>query len=112
MTTLPFVITPEPPPHPKKEDIQVSFLEFHANNPQVYDWLVYLSRQGKARGRRKLGMKQFFEVLRWEVHIEGLPDDREIFKLRNSYTSRYARLIMEQEPDLENMFEVRKLKSP
>ena len=33
------------------------------------------------------------------------------FKLNNDFTSRYARLIMQQEPDLEDFFEVRVLRS-
>ena len=33
------------------------------------------------------------------------------FKLNDHYTSRYARLIMEREPDLRGIFRTRKLMS-
>ncbi len=53
-----------------------------------------------------------FEVLRWEWTIAGLPDDAEEWKLNNNYTSRYARLIMDENPLLVGLFELRELKAP
>lgn len=94
-----------------KKTIQARFWRFHNRNPLVYDALVELARQGKDAGRRQLGMKMLFEVLRWNRIIEGLPDAYEEYKLCNDYTSRYARLIMESEPDLDGLFVVRDLRS-
>ena len=91
------------------DSIQTKFELFHARHPDVYDALVSLARQGIARGRTRLGMKQLFEVLRWEWMLGGLDDDHEYWKLNNNYTSRYARLIMAQEPDLYGVFETRDL---
>lgn len=91
-------------------ELRDKFLEFHGRNPAVYDGLLRLAYTGKRAGRTKLGMKQLFEVLRWEWMIEGLPDIHEQYKLNNNYTSRYARLIMASEPDLEGIFDTRKLK--
>jgi len=87
------------------------FWEFHARHPEVYVHLVRLARQAKANGQRKFGMKALFEILRWERHVEGLPDDREDWKLNNNYTAAYARLIMQCEPDLDGYFETRKQKA-
>lgn len=91
--------------------IQMRFEAFHRNNPQVYTILVRLARRGRGAGRNRLGMKMLFEVVRWEWIIAGLPDDSEEFKLNNNYTSRYARLIMEQEGDLTGIFDTRGLRS-
>jgi hypothetical protein len=50
-------------------------------------------------------------VLRWNRAIAGLPDPREDFKLNDHYTSRYARLIVAHEPDLAELFELRRLRA-
>lgn len=92
----------------EEDSIQTRFETFHRRNPAVYDGLVRLARKA---GRSRLGMKQLFEVLRWEWMLDGLPDEHEHFKLNNNYTSRYARLIMENELDLAGVFETRKLKA-
>ena len=89
--------------------IQARFESFHSRNPDVYRELVALARRGVRSGRTKLGIGQLFEVLRWEYSIAGLPDRRESFKLSNDYRSRYARLIMEQESDLVDVFNTKTL---
>jgi hypothetical protein len=89
------------------DKIQRAFLEFHRQNPEVYDHLVNLARRSRDRGFRKTGIGHLWEVMRWHVRLEnvGEPD----FKLNNNYRSRYARLIMAQEPDLRGFFELREL---
>ena len=91
------------------DSIQTRFERFHRRNPHVYYGLVTLARRAKAAGRDTIGIGQLFEVLRWEWSMSGLPDRHEYFKLNNNYRSRYARLIMEQEPDLEDIFATRGL---
>ena len=90
--------------------LQERFMRFHRAHPEVYAALVRLARQARARRHdRRLGIKQLFEVVRWEMHVSQ--DDRETFKLNNNMTSRYARLIAAQEPDLANAFELRELRA-
>lgn len=90
--------------------IEHDFRDFHAQNPEVYDRLVELARQWKLRrGNAKLGIKMLWEVLRWETALHTRGDD---FRLNNNFTSYYARLIMEREPDLEGVFELRRLHTP
>lgn len=90
--------------------IERDFAEFHRRNPHVYDRLVELARAWhERRPGQKLGMKMLFEVLRWEVAMKTVGED---FKLNNSYTSYYARLIMRQERDLDGLFETRQLHAP
>lgn len=89
----------------REKTIEDTFWEFHAANPQVYDRVVQMARTAKARGRRKLGMKMIFEVIRWETFLRT--NDADGFKLNNNYTSFYARLVMDREPDLDGIFETR-----
>jgi hypothetical protein len=87
-----------------------SFAEFHAQFPEVYDELVTLARTARRQGRERIGIKMLFEVVRWHRFLAGVMD-AEGFKLNNNFHSRYARLIMSQEPDLVGIFETRGLRS-
>ena len=88
--------------------IDRAFWKFHKGNPKVYQKLVQLTQEAKAAGRNKIGMKMLFEVARWQhlVHTRG--DD---YALNNNYTSRYARIIAEEYPELASMFEIRRIRS-
>jgi hypothetical protein len=85
------------------------FAEFHLSNPQVYGSLVKLAREAKAAGKEKVGIGMLFEVCRWEFFLQTTGGAG--FKLNNNHRSRYARLIMRQEPDLATMFDIRELRS-
>ena len=91
-----------------KTPAEIKFDKVHADNPHVYRKLVQMTRDLKAQGHRKIGMQMLFEVLRWRSMMRTTDTD---YKLNNDYCSRYARLIMEQEEDLFEMFETRGLKS-
>lgn len=84
-----------------------AFWQFHEANPQVYARLVALARDLVRQGRRRVGIKMLFEVLRWH-HLRTV-GDADGFKLNNNYHSYYARLIMHQESDLGGVFELRAL---
>jgi hypothetical protein len=49
-------------------------------------------------------------VLRWEWQ-GATTDPNAEWKLNNNYRSRFARLIMDNEPDLAGVFETRELKA-
>lgn len=93
------------------------FLAFHQANPHVYRTLAALAREWltrkKARadqtGMLHMGVGMLWERMRWEVSFQA--HDRAEFKCNNSYRSRFARLLMEQEPDLAGVFEIRELRS-
>ena len=89
--------------------IEAAFWNFHHNHPEVYAGLVRLTFRAVDAGRERVGIGMLFEVLRWEWVVQGLPDESEEFKLNNNYRSRYARMIMESEPGLEGVFEIRRL---
>ena len=94
-----------------KPSIQVQFQRFHAKHPEVYEGLVRLARQWRSRYRGPWSVDAAYHVLRFQTVMAGQPDPDEDYKLNNNYTSRYARLIMDTCPDLEGVFETRKLRS-
>jgi hypothetical protein len=89
------------------DDIETRFVDFHHDNPHVYRALVEMARQWRARGHDKCSMKMLFEVLRWQAGITT--DTADPFILNNDFTSRYARLIAANEPDLAGLFSFRQL---
>jgi len=90
--------------------IQDRFEEFHAANPTVYTTLVKLARQAKAKGRR-VGIRHLWDVMRWEMFMNVTDEDSD-YKLNDIYYSRYSRLIMDTEKDLDGFFEIRELRRP
>ena len=100
--------TARPPPVPAMQDaasaIHQQFLEFHRQNPEVYDELRRLALQLRQAGRKRYGLKGLFEVLRWQ---RALSTSGDAFKLNNNYTAYYARLLMAHEPALVGFFETR-----
>lgn len=88
--------------------IDERFNEFHASNPHVYRALCMLARGAIAQGKRKIGIGALWERARWDLWLEST---EEAPRLNNDYRSRYARLLMANEPDLAGVFEVRGLRS-
>lgn len=88
--------------------IQERFEAFHAANPHVYSSLRRLALAARSRGVRRYGIKGLFEQLRWQYAIQTAGDD---FRLNNIYSSRYARLLMDNEPGLAGFFETRRLQA-
>ena len=84
--------------------IEERFELFHRANPQVYEALRELSMRLAATGRRTFGMKALFEALRFSY---ALQTSGESYKINNSYTPFYARLLMRNEPQLAGFFNLR-----
>jgi hypothetical protein len=81
------------------------FESFHQANPKVYVVLVRLAREWiKRTGRHKIGIGALFERARWEIAIETSDPE---FKLNNNFRSFYARLIMADNEDLGDIFNLR-----
>ena len=53
-----------------------------------------------------MGIAMLFEVLRWNYYL-NIDMGEEEFKLSNDFRAPYARLIMESEPDLNDVFQIR-----
>lgn len=84
------------------------FAEFHQTNPCVYEAAKDMALKLKRSGRTRWSVKAIFEVLRYSHAIRTQSDD---FKLNNDFTARYARLLMQNEPELKDFFELREIKS-
>jgi len=94
----------------KRGTIPQRFSEFHKLNAHVYVALVMLAREYREHtGRTHVGIKMLWEKLRYEFGIRTSGDSD--YALNNDFTSYYARLIAEQEPDLADAFEFRRLRS-
>lgn len=85
--------------------LEEQFWDYHEENPDVYRQLRDLALQMRRRGVSQYGIKGLFEVLRWHRALETKDDAG--FKLNNNYTSFYARLLMDNEPELAGFFELR-----
>ena len=90
-----------------RKDMEHNFRKFDRENPYVYETLRRLAYQAKKAGRKKIGMKMLYERARWEFYINST--ERE-YKLNNNYTAFYARKLMDENPELEGMFETRRQK--
>lgn len=87
--------------------IQERFADFHARHPEVYAAIVRFAREVQSRGHHKFGIAFIWERARWYLAIEKSED----YKLNNNYRSRYARLVMEREQDLDGFFDTRELRA-
>ena len=86
----------------------MNFEMFNTTHPEVYSKLVSLAREARAAGYKKFGIRTLWEHLRWTLAIERGPND--LFKLNDHLTASYARRIMQAEPDLNGLFEIRERK--
>lgn len=88
------------------ETIDEQFQAFHRANPHIYRILRALAMDYRRAGHDHCGIKMLYEVLRYQ---SGIYTRGDAYKLNNNYTSRYARLLMKQEPELAGFFETREL---
>jgi len=92
--------------NPDEQRLADAFERFHRENPQVYTTLVQLARRWRERHPvRPCGIKMLFEVARWTL---SLRTGGEPLLLNNNYHAFYARLIMDREPDLADLFHLRR----
>ncbi len=82
-----------------------AFMDFHEANPHVYDEIVSLSKDIHAI-KPQWSIQAVIEVLRWQSIFDTTHPDED-YKLNNNYNAFYARLVMENEPDLEGFFQLR-----
>jgi hypothetical protein len=77
--------------------IERRFAEFHRANPDVYHCLEQRALEFAGRGRKRIGIAELVEELRYMPHLHTHGDQ---FKLNNSYRSLYARLLIHRNPTL------------
>ena len=99
------LFTPRPQRRPSIEE---RFKVWIAAHPEVVDLMRKLAIEAVGRGRRRIGMAALFERARWELDLSA-PEGG--VKLNNDLRSRMARHLMEIEPCLAGVFELRELRS-
>lgn len=109
-------VEPAPPPngngrgHGGRPSIEERFQQFHQANPHIYTAIRQRALFLRRKGFRRWSTKSAFEILRYDWAIQT--DTTDGFKLNNDFTRPYARLLMQQEPDLAGFFETRDSNPP
>lgn len=84
---------------------------FHADNPEIYGAIQHRAFLMHARGHTKYGMNAIWEWLRWETRLpywrEKNESKRGDYKLDNNYQPLYTRKLIQDWPDMADVFEVR-----
>ena len=93
--------SPVNPSRSSRQTLDDKFERFHKRNPHIFDQIVSLARQRIARGRLRLSMKLLFEILR---ETDDVVTGERPYKLSNSFTSFYARLMP---PDVSALLDMR-----
>jgi hypothetical protein len=96
-------------PLPRSNDLDAAVDRFIKDNPHVWEKFRLLAMKLKVRGHTRWSAKNLFEVLRWD-HAISTNEPADAFLLNNSYTSRFARRLMDED-EFEGFFETRTLKS-
>lgn len=84
--------------------IEREFWEFHLANPRVYEELRDHALHLRRKGRAHYGIGALFEVVRFH---RAMQTRSSALKLNNNYRALYARLLMENEPELRDFFRTR-----
>lgn len=91
---------------PDEQTLADNFARFHAENPHVYELLAKLARRWlRHQTGRRCGIGMLYETARWYLDARG---NEKPVALNNNYRAFYARLLMEREPDLADIFETRR----
>lgn len=98
----------------KRPSIEERFESFHRANPHVIHELLALAHTRLVRGDKRIGLKALWEDLRIRLDVIadgglGPPDGK--YKLDNSFTALYARKMIEHEPQLAKVIELRTRKA-
>jgi hypothetical protein len=78
-------------------------------NPHVYEKLRDLSLKLRlVNCRERFGIGQLWEVLRWKMFVEiERPEGQKAVKLSNNHRAYYARLLMDRNEELKDLFVLR-----
>lgn len=82
-----------------------AFRVFHAENPHVFRLFERFALEAAAR-RKRFSSDAVLHRLRWFTQIET--DDPAGFKINDHWSAFYARLFLEQHPELAGFFELRR----
>jgi hypothetical protein len=105
------------PASPARPTIQEEFEAFHRDHPEVYAEFRRVSgvlyERYQAGHIKWISAKGVYERMRADFYFSSdAPSDREPFKFRNAFTSRYARLLIEDEPRFRGVMKTCELRTP
>lgn len=89
-------------------DTERNFIKFHTANPHVYMALLALALRAYNAGVTKLGIGALVETLRYSASLQTQGD---AYKINNNYRPLYARMLVENSPELANLLELRARRS-
>jgi len=85
------------------------FIQFHLDNPHIYDLILKRCSFLKNKGKDHYSIEAIVNIIRWEYDV-GIHQDKSGFKFSNNYKSFYARLIMDNNPHLKGFFKMKENK--
>lgn len=85
------------------------FAAFDAAHPEVYELFKRYTVQLWVAGRKRYSADAICHRIRWYYAVNPGKDDG--FKLNNNYSSRLARKLVAEEPDMAGFFEFRVLRA-
>ena len=98
--------------------ISEAFDEFNKKNPRIYELFKGQVFKAIRLGKKKISSKQLLGFIRWEIFLQTQSDlfttidgEERVFKINDAFTSRYVRVFIDEFPEHENLFEVRRLRS-
>jgi hypothetical protein len=83
------------------------FLQYNEKNPHVYELFKKYSLEAKNAGRKRFSVWLIANRIRWYTNIETTGKD---FKINNDYLAFYSRLLIAENPDLDGLFLMKKMK--
>lgn len=95
-----------------------AFNDFHKENPRVYELFKTQVFRAIKLGKNKISSKQLLGFIRWEIFLSVQTDlfntvdgEERQFKINDAFTSRYVRLFLDEYPQYEHLFEIRRLRT-
>lgn len=92
---------------PRKLTIAERFAAFHAANPHVFAEMLRLAREKLDAGAKRIGAKGLYEDCRESLRVRKLGE----YRLNNDFTAILSRMLVEAEPRLVGVIEMRRRKT-
>lgn len=96
------------PTYEPKLTIDQRWALWKAANPWVLPFVESLAANLIAKGHKRIGVKQLWEVLRYSYDANTVGDP---FRANNDFTSRASRDLLEMHPEWSDYIEIRALRA-
>lgn len=88
---------------------EAAFRQFHSDNPHVLTELERLTARWFDSGKKAIGVKFLFEIIRWNQSVQT--DSVDEFKINNNFAPHYARMMVARNPEWDKRIRMRALRS-